>query len=729
MRQPYKLWSVLLAAMAVGGIFWGCDRLSGDLATNQAPTVAFVNVPADSSQFSYAPVVYWTGYDPDGLVSTFQYRDDASEAAVDSYRVDGQPGHEHALEQYIAGIPPSGWVTTDSTQQTIYLLTDAGDTTEHVFMIRSVDDRGATSPVKVRIFFRTNQAPNSPEVKKVPLPLEADSGFAVNYVVTDTLFIGDKPTATWGGIQFLWRGTDPDSRELNIIPLQFSYLLRNTDTGQIVPFARVVDSTHVEYVEDWSDWGSVTQVVYSGVYPHMETGGYEFTVRVRDDGLTESDTNAVAHFYAIRPSFDKQLLIVDENKPLTGIEPQQGGRSDQEILDFYYLNIPQAFAIAEQLRPFALPDLQEPLVYDTTAGGPVAWFRNKTLETRVPYAMIHQYKWIWAIDDDNTSATLQDPGIRARQRVMAEYMDVGGQVMLSGRRLLNDSYNISSSGQEIPTAGHIYAQFFNDYFNLKSVNAKSRFSMANDGVPDFGGATTSNPYYPPLEVDTSVTNHLTWGTRHFECLPEIDYFGRDNAVTGYDYSQTLYNYNSCSANQSYDTTSVDCDVIEDLSTATQAFLRPAAGHTRLLDVTRVYNRTRNVYGEFMYIRRQYDNSGAPLDWQIVVSTPAATGEWTTADTLEVDYSYIPISISHDKPVATQYIRMEGTVVVDFQTGEFSFIGETLFRSVIYTFPLSFLKTEPVQLPFVGLANPVAAALAYQILYFNSPRTIVFNQGD
>ena len=719
MRQQHKLWLVLLATMVAGGIFWSCDRLSGDMSANQAPTVAFVNVPADSSQFSYAPVVYWTGYDPDGLVSAFQYRDDASDAAVTAYRAG-----DAELEAYIATIPANGWVSTDSTQQTIYLLTDAGDTTEHVFMVRSVDDRGATSPVRVRIFFRTNQAPNSPEVKKVPLPLEADSGFAVNYGVTDTLFIGDKPSATWGGIQFLWRGTDPDSRELNIIPLQFSYLLRNTDTGQIVPFARVVDSLNVEYIEDWSDWSGATQVVYSGVYPHMETGNYEFTVRVRDDGLTESDTNAVAHFYAIRPAISKQLLIVDENKPLTGIEAQQGGRSDQEILNFYYQNIPEAFQIAEQLRPMLLPDLQEPLVYDTSDSGPVMWFRNKSLERTIPYALIHQFNWIWLIDDDNTSATLQDANIKGRQRVMAEYMDVGGQVMMSGRRLLNDSYNISSSGEEIPTAGHVYGQFFNDYFNLKSVNAKSRFSLANDGTPEFGGVTTANPYYPQLEVDTSITNHLTWGTRHFECLPEVDYFGRDNAVTGYDYSQTLYSYSSCTANQSYDTTNVDCEVIEDLSTPTQAILRPAEGHTRLLDVTRVYNRSRNVFGEFMYIQ-----NSAEFGWRIIVSTPAAAGEWTTADTLEVDYSYIPISINHDKPVATEYVRMEGNVVVDFQTGEFTFVGETRFRSVILTFPLSFLKTEPVQIPLLGVANPVAAALAYQILYFNSPKLIVFNQGD
>ena len=721
--QQFRFGWLLLALVMAGGIFWSCDRLDGEVTGNQPPVAEFVNVPLDSSQFSYAPTVYWTGHDPDGFVTAFQYRDDASPAAVDSYRVDGQPGHEHALESYIATVSETSWVTTDSTQETIYLLTDEGDTTEHVFMIRSVDDRGAVSPVRVRIFFRTNQAPNTPEVKKVSLPLEEDQEFAEVFTVVDTLFIGDYPTATWGGLQFLWRGTDPDSRELNIIPLEYSYRLKNETTGQFIPFLRIIDSVNVEFVDDWSDWSSAAQTSYFGVFPFMETGNYRFEVRVRDDGLTESDTNAVATFYAIRPSFAKQLLVVDENKPLSGAEGLQGGLNDQVILDFYYSVLPEVFQLSEQLRPLFLPDLNEPFVYDTSEGGTVAWFRNKTGLNTIPYSLIHQFKWIWIIDDDNSS--VQNPAnTPERQRVMAEYMDVGGQVQISGRRIFTGSYGID--GDVANMCGHPNGAFFCDYFNLQSASSKPR-AGANPAMPDFAGATTNNQYLPQLNTNTALCSSLTWGTQHLPYLPEIDYYGRDNTVSGYDYSQTMYNYRSSTVGDTFGVTGADCDVAT--STATQAFLLPLTGHDRLLSASRVYNRSRNVYGEFMYIYRPYDGNGLPQTWQIVVSTPFEAGAWTSDDTLEVDYSYIPIAANHDKPVATQYLRMEGTVEIDFQTGEFTFIGYTLFRSSIFAFPFAFMDTTHVDVPVMGSVNPVTAVLANQLLYFNSPREIIFEQGD
>ena len=711
MTKTLKLWWVLIAVLAAGGIFWSCDRLDGTIEENKPPVVEFVNVPLDSSQFSFAPTVYWVGHDPDGFLTGFQYRDDASDEAVAAYRAG-----DAALQAYIAGVPETSWIPTDSTQETIYLLTDEGDTTEHVFMIRSVDDRGATSAVRIRIFFRTNQAPNKPEIKKVQLPLGEDQPYDSALAVTDTLFIGEVPSATWGGISFLWRGTDPDSRELNIIPLEFSYRLTNLTTGTVIPFPRLIDSTNFEWVQDWHDWTSATQVVYSGVYPGMGTGNYLFEVKSRDDGLTESAVAATATFYAIRPSFAGQLLLVDENKPLTGpAEPVRGGRNDQEILDFYDQMLPEAFELAEMVRPVVLPDLTEPFDYNN---GSVQWFQNKNVLLSIPYALIHEFKWVWLIDDDNAPAT-DATNTLIRQRVMSEYMDIGGQVMISGRRTLMGTYGLLPGDN--PTNTVSYGAFFNNYFNLKSANAKAPYSSANDETPEFGGATTTNPYWPQLEVDTSVTMALRWGSAHFPCLPEIDYYGRDNTVSGYDFSQTLYNYQSCTAQDTGLAENADLEVVS--STPSMAILRPLPGHTRILEATDVFNITRSDTGEFMYPRFEEG------EWRLYVSTHVSAGAWTTEDVLRVDYTYIPTSINHDKPVATQYTRMEGIIDFDFETGEFSFVGETRFRSSLIAFPFSFMKTTPVDVPLYGLANPVAVVVANQMLFFNSPREIVFNQGD
>jgi hypothetical protein len=706
--------------------------MSGDVTENQLPVVQFVNVPLDSSQFSFAPTVYWFGYDPDGFVTAYQYNDDQSDAAVAAY--DSDRVHPGALLAYINSRPAESWVTSENTQETIYLLTTEGDTTQHVFIVRSIDNHGATSQPRVRTFFRTNQAPNTPEIKKTPTDnWDTEQEYSDSFVVADTLYVADEPGATWPGIQFVWRGTDPDSRELNIIPLEFSYLLTNVSTNQVVPFPRIIDSTQVEWVHDWSDWSDAAQLVLSETMTNgeMETGSYKLELRVQDDGKTLSDTNAVALFYAIRPTFAHQLLIVDENKPLSGVEPIRGGYSDSLILAFYHGILPEAFDLANRVRPFidddfdGIPDIPEP--FDSTD---VGWFSNKNMENSIPFDLIHQFKWVWIIDDDNPQ--LLSPGlnnIEARQKAMGRYMDVGGQVMLSGRRIFAGSYGIPvGTDVNLCASTNTYGRFFCTYFNLQTANCKAQFNSSND-VADFGGANTASALLPDIRIDSSVVCSLRFGSTHYCCLPEIDYFGRSTGSSGYNFSETVYNYSSCTANLPFEMTNVDGEVLS--ATPTQAILSPdtantPAGrrHTRILSVSRVYNVTRGVSGEVMDIR--FENN----QWQIVVSTPADpdSGAWVQSNVLQIDYTYIPTSINQDKPVGARFVRIEGKLEVNQQTGEFHFIGIQRFRSAIYTFPLSFLDRTPVNLPGYGDATPAAAIIATQMIYFNSLRRVEVRNG-
>jgi hypothetical protein len=66
-----KIFLLALAAMLSALVFFSCDRLDGTASTNAAPHVEFVNTPFDSTEFNYAPIVYWRGYDNDGLISGF----------------------------------------------------------------------------------------------------------------------------------------------------------------------------------------------------------------------------------------------------------------------------------------------------------------------------------------------------------------------------------------------------------------------------------------------------------------------------------------------------------------------------------------------------------------------------------------------------------------------------------------------------------------------------------
>jgi hypothetical protein len=334
--------------------------------------------------------------------------------------------------------------------------------------------------------------------------------------------------------------------------------------------------------------------------------------------------------------------------------------------------------------------------------------------TSIPYSLIHQFKWIWIIDDDNVN-TSDYVGIAARQAIYSDYLDVGGQIMISGRRVFNGSWGMAG---ELGTHA-----FFTPYFGLSNIHASLSFTSA---LADFGGASSSRPVFPPLVIDSTVMQDLRFGTSVEACLPEIDYFGR-SGIGANSFSETFYNYVSCTADTSVispHVSNVDCDVYESRSNPSQAVLIPA--HDRIINVTRVYNVTKDVFGEFMYIESEADPDSLH-HWLIVISTPADAGMWTTDDLLEVDYTYIPIAPSHDNPVASFFGRFDGQTTIDQATGEIRWQGVTLFRTSLYSFPFSFLDTTPVDIFVPGYSmitvNPVAMVICNQIVGFNQTRLL------
>lgn len=722
MLHRTKLLLAVIAAIFLVTSYWGCSRIKNDFSENKPPEVHFVNIPLDSTTFNYAPVVRWYGYDPDGLVDAFQYHDDSTAAAKAAY--DSDLVHPGTLQAYINAVPSSAWITTYNSADTIYLRRAETDTfrTQHVFMIRCVDNRGAYSSVKVRTYFRTNNPPNTPLVKwALDVTISPPHNYDSVYTVPDTLFWGDTLTSTYGGVGFLWQGTDPDSRALNIIPLTFSYLLRNVTTGDTFPYPLLDDSNHVVgYRKGWSPWRSDAQVTFSAasafaVDSNFQLDGqYAFTLKVRDDGLTEAADSAVAFFKAVgavsyndqRPllqhNFENQLLLVDWTAhPVNSADSTGGMRNDQQITDFYNQVVPVGLQLAEAARAYA-PD-----VYPTPISDSIAWYLDKDLTqtNRVPYDYIRHFKWIWVISDNvprNASAT----GALPRIKVFEDYMKVGGQVMMSGRGLFR-TLGVASGCKDVDPS-ILSERYLRDYFNLKTICAQPQYvTTIPRPVADFGGATTTDALLPQIEMDSVMVHNLNFRGQHLWCLPEVDYFGRSGASNGTDYTVSLYNYNSCSANASYNADSIDCDV--ESSTPSRAFLLPLTGHTRILTVSRVYNLTRQVEGHFMYVDREQLSNGALGPWRIVVSTPADHGAWLTSDALAVYYTYIPIQPSHDQPVASDYIRFQSVVSYNRYTGEFGIDLTTRFRTGLCCYPLSFAKNESGQ---------VAGIVAYEALFFN-----------
>ncbi|MBM3325825.1 MAG: hypothetical protein FJY65_02420 [Calditrichaeota bacterium] len=274
----------------------GCDLMPGDLKgtveSNQNPVVEFANVPADSDVFSYAPVVYWKGRDPDGFVEYFLYADIIDSTAL------ADPDY------YIPFIPAEAWRRTEASSDTIFLLTTPGQVTQHIFYLKCVDDRGAESAVIYRRFFRTNKPPNVPRIKWFTAP---DDSFNTDIRLRDTLYVLDRTTEIWSGLGFTWRSSDPDDRDLYKIPLEYRYYLE-----------KVPHDTIWQWVA--RDWTIRQDLVFSG----LETGHYRFTVWVRDDSYELSARPASADFDVYKPTFEQTILLFNSTSENPNGRPNRG---------------------------------------------------------------------------------------------------------------------------------------------------------------------------------------------------------------------------------------------------------------------------------------------------------------------------------------------------------------------------------------------------------------------
>lgn len=712
---------IIFAALALA-VFAGCDRFT-DTPANvaQAPEVRFVNVPIDSSSFSYAPVIFWTGHDPDGFVTGFEYYDDSSPAGIAAYQA-GEAAHA----EYVANLPDSIWTFTTEASRQIFLLTQIGQVTEHVFLIRSVDNTNLRSQFAARTFFRTNQAPNTPLLRWAN---STDTEYYSEISIADTQLVGDSITTTYTGVRLLWQGSDPDSRVSNIIPLEFSYaLVRLPD--DTVAFPVRDDSNHViGYREGWTDWAVDAQVALF----NLASGDYTFFLRVRDDGFTLADTLAQAHFRVVSPTLSRRLMIVDENKPPSVVGLQRGGINADTLLAFYKGSdglggiVRDACALANELAPFIpVQPGSDPIpefIYDD-----VFWYDNRN-SAPLPYDLISQFDLVWIIDDDNEAP--RTVGVAAYTKVLSDYLDIGGKLWITGRRVFNESMAIAPANA--PTT------FLRDYFNLFSVRSKIIYTESTDpnilaqaGIADFVGAVASDPQYPDLNLDTVMVGRLRYANRPVDFPPEVETFGRSNAPQSFDFSTTIYNYKSSTSDTSLNPdviTNFDCPVDTSLTDSTIVALIPQNEGLPLLAASTIRNVTRNTTADFLRVRNVSTNLLQPK-WRIFATTDARFGEWTSNDLLEVTYNFIPLSSEHDEPCATNFVKYEGTIEIEqtengFRTTVTAF---PRFRTSLFTFPLAYMSNEPYTHPIIGPQPAVTLLIANQLLYFNQNLNVSFG-GD
>ncbi len=464
-------------------ILSGCGKLErkGTPPANSPPEVYFANIPLDTTYFSVNPKVYWFGTDIDGFVAAFQYAVLIRDSVVNF-------GELEDVKSFLHDIPSDSVSWTDQTNlknmigvhvqaepgghsRNVRMYADTLDTiyTPQYVFLRAVDNRGAVSEVKNKLFYRNNHRPEA--------FIEVSEDFATqnHYCLVET-------TATWKGITISWSGLDTaDYPEERYQPeFQFKWELvgpfeseGDVDTSVVADSS--LDSAFI--AGSWlpTRWVSDDAHMFSGLKNFGEDQGadagygwYQLRVRARDDAFVSTDTATTLNFRIIKPRFrytdqgEKTILLVDA----TSYGGRSGGVSGDD---------------ADSLRAFyrqALSFIHDQNVFDQFG----TWYNPIPSEDT-----LSRYDLVVAINVGAKSGISED-----NWRLYTQYMNIGGRLWVIGMNNFN-----APSGRGIKAAPDVGVE----YFGLDEVFV-SGWTSLDSMTLEFMGA---NPFglwegLPTLEV-------------------------------------------------------------------------------------------------------------------------------------------------------------------------------------------------------------------------------------
>ncbi len=472
LRNLYPIAGMLLLALMLAG----CGNMEGDQDVNIPPSVRFVTVPLDSSEFNYAPTVYWAGSDPDGFVEYYSFADVTDSAAI-----------QNPIAFYDQ-IPDEAWTDTIATEATIYLLTEEGEQTEHVVYIRCFDNEDAVSDsVVYRTFYRSNQPPNIPQIG---LAGASDDAMGQSVIVEDTLFSAEYTSQYWPGHQFQWQSSDPDDRALHKIPLQYKMVI-------------VKGAEDTIGVSDWVDEQSAT-------FADLETGFYTLSVWCRDDAFEPSPAPARIRFNVIRPTFLHDVLFVIEAP--NGNVPAAFPKADT-LVTYYH-------DLVEDLRTTAPPQAgMESVLQDLEVH---FWVVDELTDWQSmvpPYSLIHQYKMVLIAADQVRSNLLTGMYPIRRNKILVDYLEVGGNIWYQGRCL---SYKIPN-GADVPGLENLDLILMTDFFGSDGIS-DTQVRGATLARAEFIGTENALSYFPALSFVDSTKKQNYYGVPSPDDPDSIRYY-------------------------------------------------------------------------------------------------------------------------------------------------------------------------------------------------------------
>ena len=358
-KIAYLGWGLLFFAL----ILSGCGKLErgGTEPENIAPQVFFANVPAEGTQFSVNPRIYWYGTDRDGYIAAYQYaviKDSVLEVLGGGSLEDGLTAAKDSLGA--VGADSAAWVnitlrldafgvhvTAERGHQRdvrMYAEIDPDSAlAQHIFL-RAVDNAYGISEIISRMYWRNNHPPE--------IYVDVDSAFVENdfYCLPDT-------TTSWRGIEISWHGLDtldyPDLRKQPDFYYKWELQGPFRDTSHLdsaVPVDSSLDSMVIEGEVIYDRWILNKSHVFKNLANYRDGGDlgygwYLLKVWSRDDAFVSSEDSAATFFRILKPLFlyeepsQKTILVLDHT---TYSDGDGAGKDTSLVWPFYRAALSQA---------------------------------------------------------------------------------------------------------------------------------------------------------------------------------------------------------------------------------------------------------------------------------------------------------------------------------------------------------------------------------------------------
>lgn len=558
------LFTVILGLMVSVGFFGCAPEEGGSRLDNVPPDTFILDVPPESDPndpilVPHDAVIYWNGSDPDGIVvgyfwrviytnhngqevvTTWQFTE-RPEANINFYAPDMDQVYPTTFEvvavdqtgngvydtdiEFPEGLNTDGDVISepfddingngvwDSDIPEPWEDSDGNgepDQGEYVdvngnnFRDESISenflDLGAIDPEPAyRIFYTQNHPPDSVTITTQP------PDWAMEDTSRDPQFCLPDLTRIWRGLSFAWIGSDPDD---DVFPLYFKWELQRRSDDQWVRRSKdwisasldtpyngnvvfTIDKTYYQTTASFIEYGDdiVEKNADNG---SLKNEDYRLIVWARDASWGQSDPDTT-NFTVLIPGWvdgsAKKLLVIDETKHNDNWLGTPVNLFTEEEVDTYYDNLFINNGLAKDT------DFD---VFEFSTG-------NEEPPTK---QLLAQYEMVFWYNDDSqnkfasgidyTGDNLPDVGF---DEVMADYMSVGGNVILSGWRMLPAFPSCNGCIQSFFAAGD--PEF--DYFHI--VEYQEDDSPAQTG--DFIGVRSRPPFdLPDIDVDqTKIEDHI-----------------------------------------------------------------------------------------------------------------------------------------------------------------------------------------------------------------------------